>query len=113
MIMMFVYDGAMTVAVCVSYTVNRIAEAMRADIPIPKRIDKAHFRVLVALSFHTGGRGKKMTTRSTTMLNRIVSHQSRVEMYAREESKKRSLCCYPKTIRRQDDCTYLKGVTAL
>lgn len=68
MIMMFVYDGAMSVAVCVSYTFSLIAEAMRADIPMPKRIDSAHFRVLVAFNFHTGGKGRQITTKSTTIL---------------------------------------------
>lgn len=68
MIMMFVYDGAMTVAVCVSYTFSLIAEAMRADMPMPKRIDSAHFRVLVAFNFHTGGKGRRITTKSTTIL---------------------------------------------
>lgn len=76
MIMMFVYDGAMSVAVCVSYTFSLMAEAMRAEMPMPKRIESAHFRVLVAFSFHTGGRGRKMTTKSTTILKEPSQLQS-------------------------------------
>lgn len=68
MIITLVYDGARYLAVCVLYTVNRMAEATIAAIPMPKRTDNAHLRVLLACSFHIGGKGRSITTRSTTML---------------------------------------------
>lgn len=68
MIMMLVYVGAMYLAVWLLYTERRMAEAIRAAVPMKKRNVRAHLRPLDAWSRHTVGSGRRINTTSTTRL---------------------------------------------
>lgn len=82
-----------------------MAEAIRADMPIPKRIDKAHFRVLLAFSLQTGGKGRRITIKSTKMLKEVSLIAENGKLGTDDAGYAAVL-----TRRIRNSTTYLKGV---